>query len=192
MISSSEDRASQMDSLDFIFDFHNIMRGKGINLVYEGEITQEITKSVLSMAEKNMESSGEETSIKKKVFNVMIECLQNICKHSVEMTDDLFGKSSIFVIGRENSDYIISTGNVIKNDNINLLSSKLEELNNKTTEEVKLVYKDALKNNKLSDKGGAGLGFIDIIRRTNNKFIFEFDKMNENYSFFTLKVKVSK
>ena len=74
-------------SLNYIFDLHKILSDKNIILVYEGEFTQEITKSVLSMAEKNMETLNEEVGIKKKVFNVMVECLQNICKHSEEYSD---------------------------------------------------------------------------------------------------------
>ena len=57
---------------------HQMMLKNNVILVYEGEFTQEITKSVLAMAERNMDSVGEESGIKRKVFNVMVECLQNI------------------------------------------------------------------------------------------------------------------
>ncbi len=63
---------------------HQMMLKNNIILVYEGEFTQEITKSVLAMAERNMDSIGEDSGIKRKVFNVMVECLQNIVKHGEE------------------------------------------------------------------------------------------------------------
>ncbi|MBL4654419.1 MAG: hypothetical protein JKY33_01170, partial [Bacteroidia bacterium] len=109
---------TELESMDFIFDIHQTMRGKELNLVYEGNVTQEITKSVLAMAERNMDTSGEETSVKKKVFNVMAECLQNICKHSDEVNDDQ-SASAIFIIGREKGDYVISTGNPVLKEKIN-------------------------------------------------------------------------
>ncbi|MCS6832636.1 MAG: DUF6272 family protein, partial [Flammeovirgaceae bacterium] len=68
--------------MKYIYDLHKTMLKKNLILVYEGEFTQEITKSVLSMAERNMDSHYEESGIKRKVFNVMVECLQNICKHA--------------------------------------------------------------------------------------------------------------
>ena len=58
-------------------------------LTYHGEFTQGITKSVLSMAERNLESRGEASTVKRKVFNVMVECLQNIV-HPSENTDIIY------------------------------------------------------------------------------------------------------
>ena len=182
---------TELESMDFIFDIHQTMRGKELNLVYEGNVTQEITKSVLAMAERNMDNSGEETSVKKKVFNVMVECLQNICKHADEVNNDQ-SASAIFIIGREKGDYIISTGNPILNGKITELEVKLADINKMNFDELKTLYKSTLKNNKLSEKGGAGLGFIDIARRTGNKFIYEFSEINDQYSFFTLQVKINK
>ena len=60
--------------MKYIFDLHKTMLDNHLILVYEGEFTQEITKSVLAMAERNMDSSGEESTTKRKVFNVMVEC----------------------------------------------------------------------------------------------------------------------
>jgi len=175
-----------------IHDIHQTMVDKQLNLVFEGEITQEITKSVLAMAEKNMESTGEDTSIKKKVFNVMVECLQNICKHADEVQDIENGTSSIFLIGKEDSDYIVSTGNLIYNEKIGSLEAMLNKLNTLDSEGLRNHYKEVIKSRKLSDRGGAGLGFIDIARRTGNNFDFYFEKISDQASFFSLKVKVSK
>ena len=63
--------------MKYIYDLHKTMLANNLILIYEGEFTQEITKSVLAMAERNMDSMGEESNIKRKVFNVMVECLQN-------------------------------------------------------------------------------------------------------------------
>ena len=101
-----------------------------IILVYEGEFTQEITKSVLAMAERNMESMGEESGIKRKVFNVMVECLQNIVKHSDEyVAEQMPINTAIFMIGKHKDSYIITSGNPIKNDDIDILKEpeKLRE-----------------------------------------------------------------
>src|ERR1700742_3225176 len=98
--------------MKYVFDLHNLMVKKQLILVYEGEFTQEITKSVLSMAERNLESVGEEEGIKRKVFNVMVECLQNICKHTDQYLDLNNGKeTAVFIIGKESSEYSIISGN---------------------------------------------------------------------------------
>ena len=68
--------------MNYIYDLHRTMMSQKLILVYQGEFTQETTKSILTMAERNLDSSGEESNIKRKVFNVMVEALQNIVKHS--------------------------------------------------------------------------------------------------------------
>ena len=73
--------------MNFIYDLHRTMMSQNLILVYQGDFTQESTKSILSMAERNLDSSGEDSSIKRKVFNVMVEALQNIVKHSDELID---------------------------------------------------------------------------------------------------------
>ena len=47
-------------------------------------------------------------------------------------------------------------------------------------------------NGKLSKKGGGGLGLIDIAKKSRNKLGYSFKEIDEDYSFFTLIVKILK
>jgi len=51
--------------MKFIYDMHQMMVAHKVILIYEGDFTQETTKSILTMAERNLDSSGEESTIKK-------------------------------------------------------------------------------------------------------------------------------
>ena len=94
--------------MNFIYDLHRTMMSQNLILVYQGDFTQESTKSILSMAERNLDSSGEDSSIKRKVFNVMVEALQNIVKHSDELIDgQTRSHAAIFLIGKEANRYSI-------------------------------------------------------------------------------------
>lgn len=179
--------------LNYIFELHKTLSEQNIILVYEGEFSQEITKSVLSMAEKNMDTTNEEVNVKKKVFNVMVECLQNICKHSEEFgadNDDF--NTAIFMIGKEHETYKITSGNVIYNNKVEGLKAKLEKINSLDKEGLKEYYKNTLSNSELSDKGGAGLGFIDMARKSGQKLAFEFVKIDEQISFFSLQSTIAR
>ena len=179
--------------MEYVFDLHKLMVNKQLVLVYEGEFTQEITKSVLSMAERNLESTGEEEGIKRKVFNVMVECLQNICKHTEQnMKENNVRESAIFIIGKEGGDYNIISGNSIENKNIPGLADKLAHINTLDKDGLKVLYKEIISNTELSDKGGAGLGFVDMARKSGQKLGFDFYKIDEEYSFFVLKVKIGR
>lgn len=179
--------------MKYIYDLHKTMLDKNLILVYEGEFTQEITKSVLAMAERNMDSMGEESGIKRKVFNVMVECLQNIVKHSEDPSLQAEKKqSAIFMIGKQDNEYIITSGNSLKTEGIGNLAQKLDKINSLDKEGLKSLYKDIIKNNDLSDKGGAGLGFVDMARKSGQKLEFDFQKIDDNLSFFSLKTTISR
>jgi hypothetical protein len=177
--------------MNFIYDLHRTMMSQKLILVYQGDFTQETTKSILAMAERNIDSSGEESSIKRKVFNVMVEALQNIVKHSDELVDGATrSHAAIFLIGRESNRYTIMSGNPIRKANIGNLQEQLERINGLDKEGLKDLYKEIIKNTTISEKGGAGLGFVDMARKSGEKLDFEFPEMSPEYCFFCLKVNV--
>ena len=181
--------------MNFIYDLHRTMMAQKLILVYEGDFTQETTKSILSMAERNLDSSGEDSGIKRKVFNVMVEALQNIVKHSSEQglqAGSLISKSAIFMISKEDSRYCVLTGNPIAKANVAKLTANLNDLNSKDKDGLKEMYKEIIKNTQISEKGGAGLGFVDMARKSGEKLEFTFANMDAEYDFFCLKVKISR
>lgn len=177
--------------MNFIYDLHRTMMSQNLILVYQGDFTQETTKSILAMAERNIDSSGEESNIKRKVFNVMVESLQNIVKHSDELVDgQTRSHAAIFLIGREANKYTIMSGNPIRKANIPKLQASLDKINGLDKEGLKELYKEIIKNTTISEKGGAGLGFVDMARKSGGKLEFEFPDMSADYCFFSLKVNV--
>ncbi len=177
--------------MKYIYDLHRIMLQEDLILVYEGEFTQEITKSVLAMAERNMDSMGEESSIKRKVFNVMVECLQNICKHAEDVIEDT-KNSAIFIVGKRDDEYVITSGNPIRNEKIVPLSAKLDQINGLDKEGLKTLYKEIIRSTELSEKGGAGLGFVDMARKSGQKLEYDFQPVTGKTSFFSLQTKISR
>ena len=179
--------------MNFIYDLHHTMMSQNLILVYQGDFTQESTKSILAMAERNLDSSGEESSIKRKVFNVMVEALQNIVKHSDELVDgQIRSHAAIFLIGKEKNRYSIMSGNPIRKSNIDKLNKALEHINNLDKEGLKELYKEIIKNTTISEKGGAGLGFVDMARKSGEKIEYSFPELNAEYAFFCLKVNVAR
>ncbi len=179
--------------MNFIYDLHRTMMSQKLILVYQGDFTQESTKSILAMAERNLDSSGEEGNIKRKVFNVMVEALQNIVKHSDELVEgQMRSHAAIFLIGREENRYTIMSGNPIRKTNVAGLEQKLHHINSLDKEGLKELYKEIIKNTTISEKGGAGLGFVDMARKSGEKLAFDFPEMSADYCFFCLTVHVAR
>lgn len=161
-------------------------------LIYEGEFTQEVTKSVLAMAERNMDSFGEQSSVKRKVFNVMVECLQNISKHAENYEPGRYAKNNaIFMIGKRETDYLLTSGNALMKDDVPDMTRKLNELNQMDKAQLKERYKKIIKEpGGLSEKGGAGLGFVDMARKSGNPLDFNFESIDDKLSFFSVKITI--
>jgi hypothetical protein len=123
----------------------------------------------------------------------MVEALQNIVKHSDDAKEkDCTHHAAIFLIGHERSQYSIMSGNPIRKENIPGLQKALERVNSLDKEGLKELYKEIIKNTTISEKGGAGLGFVDMARKSGEKLEWSFVDMDAEYSFFCLKVNIAR
>lgn len=188
----------KIDFKELVYQFHQEMLANKFTLVYEGEITHQITKAFTTLAENKMDSYSEDASVKKKVFHVMVECLQNLSKHAEDLKilrNNGYSGSGIFIIGKvgdEDEDYHVLTGNVVKKTRVPELEAFLDKINSLDKEELKELYKKQMREGTLSVKGGAGLGLIDIARKTGEKLEYNFIDIDEKNAFYTLRTKISK
>ena len=184
------------DYMDFVYKFHNTLMTQKISLVYEGEVNQNITKIFSAMTEKNLTDSAESTKTTKKLYHVMVECLQNICKHGDDPKTGYPYENGtgagIVVLGEKDDHYTLTTGNTINNKKIEFIQTSLDEYNALDEEGLKETFKKMMKESVLSEKAGAGLGFIDIIKKTGNKVDFHFEPIDDKVSFFIFSTKVDR
>ncbi len=176
--------------LNQIVEFHRLMDVKNVVLIYEGEFNQDITKGVLAMSEKNFSGDTVSLSVKKKVFNVMVEALQNICKH--QYVDNAIHKKAIFIIGENENDISVMTGNTIKSEHVPALKEKLDLINSLDKDGLKNLYKDLRLKSTISEVGGAGLGFVDMARKSDNKLNYMIEPISEGIHYFALNCQISK
>jgi len=180
--------------LEFVYEFYKSMKAHEITLVYEGEITHQITKAFTSLTESNMAKEEESGTVQRKVFHVMVECLQNISKHADDFgpEDYLFAGRGIFMVSKRETEYNVTTGNAIDNQRVEETRIMLNHINSLDKEKLNELYKKQMKEGRLSAKGGAGLGFIDIVRKTGRKLDYHFLPITEQTSFFLLTSTISR
>ncbi len=175
-----------------IEDYYADLIDGNVLLAYKGSITTELINNVLDTVESRLKDFNEPSKIRKKVYNVLVESLQNLFHHiddlPEEYSDDFESRFGILVVSKEENKYKISTGNFIRNKKISYLKDKIDIINGSTRDELKEMYKFILNHQKLSEKGGGGLGLVDIARKTGNKLKYQFVPFNDDYSFFNLDV----
>ncbi len=169
------------------------MMDNHIMLSFKGEITSDIITMVLQIMETRLDSASEKGNVKKKIFNVLVECMQNLYHHSeAEVPGDVNTRRAMLELFYDQDYYYILTGNYIKNDAIPPLRDRIDRVNSLSKDELRKYYREILDNNIISDKGGADLGMIDMARKSGQKLDYAFHDVNDTLSFFELKVKVAK
>ena len=179
-----------------IFELYQTMERENILLSFKGVVTSELLTSVLSIMESKLDYMEESPKTKKKVFNVLVECLQNLYHH-IDLNEEsdrnlerIEAKSALFMISKKDDNFVIQTGNYIDVDNAIDLEAKLKQINGMDKEELKRYYQEVLNNGEMSEKGTAGLGMIDIARKSGNKLEYLFLPINETSRFFCLTIKI--
>lgn len=182
--------------MSFNFDaYYKKMNTGDIIVSYKGSITTEMINNMLEIVESRIGEGTEDARLRKKVYNVLVESLQNLYHHADELPEAIRGEFEghfgVVVVAREGSGIRITTGNFIKSDKIKKLKDKIDKINSMNPDELKDMYKFILNHQKFSDKGGGGLGLIDIARKTGSRLYPSFQNYNNEYYFFSLEIKVT-
>jgi len=159
------------------------MMQERLMFVYKGVVTNENSASLLMLLEKEMENSEFGFVGRKRLFMFVLESLQNVSRHSDR---NLYAEMSLVVYSKTDTGYTVTTGNVIETEKIVDLKSKLDEINNLESDEIRNVYRQMLSHAEFSSKGGAGLGLIEMAKKTGNKLDYDFIRLDDKFSYFIL------
>lgn len=163
-------------------------------ILYEGEVNHDIIKSILLTLESYFENSNIQRQAQKKVFNVVVECIQNIEKHTISLAsvNYFFTKRGSILLLENEENIEIYSGNLVNQEQKSSLLKKEIQIKDKTREELREAYKQQLLEGAISNKGGAGLGFLDMARKSNNNIEFYFFNTQSNLEYFIYKIIINK
>jgi len=174
-----------------VISLYDILTNNGISLVYIGKFNHQVTKLFTGLYEQEMDNYEEDKKTKKRVYHILVEILQNMQKHSNQISENYLLGSGLFMVGKLEETYYIITSNRVEKKNIPELINAIELVNSSSKEELKVMYKKQLKEGKITRKGGAGLGLIDIARKTGEKIEYLFLPLNDTDSYFVLKAEIN-
>ncbi len=175
---------------------YNLFKGMhedNLEYTYRGVFTTSITDTILSLAETNLDNAEETRKIKKRVYFIMVEGLQNITRHQTEhLGDEISEYPGLFALQRMgDTGYSVTTGNLIEQKDISLLKAQIDKINSLDKAELKQYSLEILDQGDISTKGGAGLGLIEIARKSGNKMHYAFKKINDDFAFFYMNTRIT-
>ncbi|HQB77121.1 MAG TPA: SiaB family protein kinase [Tenuifilaceae bacterium] len=159
-------------------------------LNHKGPLSYEEIGFLLNRMTMLLDKLGMNVTTKKKAYSAMVESLENIYKHQDIIADD-FEHVPQFTMEQCNESFCISASNSIMNHKIPALKEKLDKVNSLDKDGLKDLYKSTILSGNVSQKGGAGLGIINIAKVSENKISYAFKKLSDTHSYFTIKVTIS-
>ncbi|MFQ3578771.1 MAG: SiaB family protein kinase [Bacteroidales bacterium] len=175
-----------------IYDFFNFLKEDNLSFLYNGFFNDEFTDKIISISEKNIEKNEDSLTIKNRVSFLIAESFQNIVRHtSADELCEYSDMKGIFILRNIGSKYFISSVNVIKSIYRQDITDKLMQINELDSEQLKELYIEIMNNQTFSDKGGAGLGLIQMARKSGNKLEFDFEIIDDKNMFFYLQMQLT-
>lgn len=148
-----------------------------------GNFNSSITDNILFLTEGNL-LGLDNPKIAKKVYYLMVEGLQNITRHQYTDRAGSVYEGGLFIINRREEAYSITYGNWVSSDVKDMLSERLDQIVSKDPGELKEYYLEILNNSGFSSKGGAGLGLVDMARKSSGKLSFRFSPVEDGYFYY--------
>lgn len=177
--------------------YHSLLQGlpetgdtDSVLLSISGEFTQSKIDSLLKITENLVLEAGSKRRVMKRVVSVLIECLQNATLHGAH--DDEGNSNAFLILKLSEENFRIITGNLILAEDANMLDYKITELNKLNKNELRKLYIETLCNENFSYKGGAGLGFLTIAKKSNEKLRYDIRPVDEKFAFFTVEFRIAR
>lgn len=161
-------------------------------LTYSGKLTFEIIEELLEKFKRNLKSFEMELVIRKRLYAILVECLENTYRHTT-VHEKLMNHQQVELILSQQREYFnLEIGNYVSNLNVDDLIEKIDLVNSLDFVGLNRLYRSSISKARISDKGGAGLGIIEIARNSRQKIIYQVTKENNDFSFFRFRISISK
>lgn len=170
-------------------DITNIITQDDLTLAYSGEFRDTLTDRIIELAETYLEKDREVAKLRKKTSFLVAECFQNVIRHGSKEAEFIFDsprRVESFVLRFYDKKCFILSENAIPASKVDGLIAMLDDVNMVDRDALRDMYRRLLDAGEISEKGGAGLGLIEMARRSGNKLKYSFQPLDEEYRVFHL------
>lgn len=170
------------------YKIYSTLKHDDFCFVYLDQFSDKITEFLLSTQENRIDESKK---VKKTLSFILMECFQNIVRHANGAEIDNFQDKKAIAVRYISGNHYLITSNPIPKSKEVTISNTINKLNALSSDDLKLLYLETMNETGFSEKGGAGLGLIEMARRSKNPVQYCFSPLNDNTSNFYSQVKVA-
>jgi len=157
---------------------------------HTGDLSENDLQAILKVVEKNAKANGDRSTVVKRLFSVLVESLQNLRAHGAR--GEHGGMATCVVVGMDPDFYYVNTGDPIENSLVKKLKGHVEHINSLSREDLRKLYMEVLSDGTRSAKGGAGLGLITIVLRSQNPIELNLEPIDAKFSYLKLRTCIAR
>lgn len=174
-----------------MFSLFQKLKNHKASLSYFGVFDDALTEQLIRLSEYYLQHSSDLHKLKKRVPFLIAECFQNVVRHGgSEIEEENKPRSKDFFQMNILTDRVVMTScNLVPNSIIDDLQKKITDINAMDADTLRNFYFDVLSNSGFSDKGGAGLGLIEMARKSSRPIQYYFFPVDDSFSRFFLTIE---
>jgi hypothetical protein len=162
--------------------------------LYKGSFNYNTINSHLKELKNELNAHIQNLKIRKRLYSILVECFENINKHALKFPNldaNIGPYGFIMITVYENSSFQVVLGNFILNTEAFKHKERLETVNNLDLPALKEYYTNIICNTEISERGGAGLGLVDMAIKSENKLKYNIYPYDDEKSLFVLNITLT-
>lgn len=177
-----------------IYVLQKKLKQSNIEFIFSGTFSQGLIEELGLALKQRLQFQQATKSKISSVFFTFVEQTQNIKQYEVskENTKDflVIAGSGIIAISKTDLGYCVNSGNIIVDKDILPLKEKLDKITSMDNIELTNYFREVSRREVDMGSGRAGLGLIQIARKSTEKIEYNFEKIDDSYSYYTLTVTI--
>jgi hypothetical protein len=160
-------------------------------LDYTGPIDYNTVETLLKSLKKTQEFINLDKTTGKRVYAILVECLENIAKYSVKVPSGDIKTQPVITVRKNNGKIVIQAGNPVTNDRTAELIKRLNQVNYLDEQALNTLYDTRINEETKQEGNGAGLGLMMIKLKSGNEIAYKFTRIDNNYTYYELIIAVN-
>lgn len=163
------------------------------SFLYRGQFLDAHTARLISLGEAAVGKGESNRTARARLAFVLVEAYQNIIRHGSRTYSPASqdpGRSMLLLRNCEHRNSV-STINAVPRNEVNTLIDALKDLDALDPKQLKMRYLETLQQQKRTRRGGAGLGLIEMTRRSGNALRHKLVELDAEDLLFSLSVTLN-
>ncbi len=173
---------------------YDALSGYRLTFLYSGLFHDDHTARLITLGDEFLELEGADKGVRGKFTFVMVEAYQNIIRHRAPLSRDLEqgrGRSMFLIRSNVGMHEVTAINPVTRPDAIKLTHA-LAGMQDMDPGQMKQAYLQGLQDEKRTERGGAGLGLIEMSRRSGHPLRMGLRELDADHMLFALRIMIGR